>query len=222
MRYLSIAAAVVLAGAVTLSADSSSTISGDYVEARTVEVFTGGCIMNMDGESGGREAVMAWRVNQGAYDGVALGGLKVVAIVAGDVNLGTHELGGAAPSTVKSIVFVDERATLAQRDALVAFARSMSRGLIDSTADVRQSSVTFERNREAISVQAGDAKLNVVTKLEHNPSCGALKWFEPLSPVDGAAIGMTKMFAFADGALNRRWRQVDQRSAFFGTFNLSQ
>ena len=70
MRYLSIAAAVILAGTVTLSADSSSTITGDYVEARTVEVFTGGCIMNMDGESGGREAVMAWRVNQGAYEGV--------------------------------------------------------------------------------------------------------------------------------------------------------
>jgi len=218
MRYLSIAAAVLLTGTVSVAADSSSTITGDYVEARTVEVFTGGCIMNMDGESGGREAVMAWRVNQGAYDGVALGGLKVVAIVAGDVNLGTHELGGAAPSTVRSIVFVDERATIAQRDALVAFARSMSKGLIDATADVRQSSVTFERSAEAIRVQAGDARLNVVTKLEHNPSCGALKWFEPLSQVDGAAIGMTKMFTFADNALNRSWRQVDQRSAFFGTF----
>jgi Protein of unknown function (DUF1326) len=220
-KTVAVIVALALSGAVSASADHSS-IAGDYVEARTAEVFTGGCIMNMDGETAGREAVMAWRVNRGAYGGVALDGLKVVAIVAGDVNLGTHELGGIAPAEINSILFVDDRATSAQRDALVALARSLSKGLIGSAPDVRSSSVTFERGAESIRVQAGDARLNVATKLEHNPSCGALKWFEPLGQVDGAAIGITKMFAFADGALNRRWQQVDQRSAFFGTFNLSQ
>jgi hypothetical protein len=221
MKYTSVAAAVILAGAVSVSADSSA-ITGDYVEARTAEVFTGGCIMNMEGETSGREAVMAWRVNRGAYGGVALDGLKVVAIVAGDVNLGTHELGGAAPKEISSIVFVDDRATGAQRDALVSLARSLSNGLIGQAADVRASSVTFERGSETISVQAGSARLNVGTRLEHNPSCGAVKWFEPLGKVDAAAIGMTKMFTFADPALDRRWQQIDRRSAFFGTFNLNQ
>jgi hypothetical protein len=218
MRYLSIAAAVLLAGTVSVAADSSSTVTGDYVEARTAEVFTGGCLMNMDGETSGREAVMAWRVNRGAYDGVGLDGLKIVAIVAGDVNLGTHELGGVAPSEISSIVFVDERATGAQRDALVSLARSLSNGLIGPAADVRASDVTFERNNDAIRVEAGKARLNVATKMQHNPSCGALKWFEPLGRIDGAAIGVAKRFAFADSALNRSWSQVDQRSAFFGTF----
>jgi hypothetical protein len=218
MKYLSIAAAVLLTGAVTVAADSSSTLTGDYVEARTAEVFTGGCLMNMDGETSGREAVMAWRVNKGAYEGVGLDGLKVVAIVAGDVNLGTHELGGVAPSEITSIVFVDERATIAQRDALVALARSLSNGLIGQAAEVRASDVTFERGAEAILVEAGKARLNVATKMQHNPSCGALKWFEPLGRIDGATIGVAKKFSFADNALNRRWSQVDQRSAFFGTF----
>jgi hypothetical protein len=218
MRYLSFAAAVLLTGAVSVAADSSSTISGDYVEARTAEVFTGGCLMNMDGETSGREAVMAWRVTRGAYDGVGLEGLKVVAIVAADVNLGTHELGGAAPSDISSIVFVDERATGAQRDALVSLARSLSNGLIGPAAEVRASDVTFERGSEAIRVEAGKARLNVTTKMQHNPSCGALKWFEPLGRIDGATIGVTKKFTFADSALNRSWSQVDQRSAFFGTF----
>jgi hypothetical protein len=218
MRYLSFAAAVLLTGAVSVAADSSSTISGDYVEARTAEVFTGGCLMNMDGETSGREAVMAWRVTRGAYDGVGLEGLKVVAIVAADVNLGTHELGGAAPSEISSIVFVDGRATGAQRDALVSLARSLSNGLIGPAAEVRASDVTFERGSEAIRVEAGKARLNVTTKMQHNPSCGALKWFEPLGRIDGATIGVTKKFTFADSALNRSWSQVDQRSAFFGTF----
>jgi hypothetical protein len=218
MRYLSIAAAVLLTGAVTVAADGSSTVTGDYVEARTAEVFTGGCLMNMDGETSGREAVMAWRVSRGAYEGVALEGLKVVAIVAGDVNLGTHELGGVAPSEISSIVFVDERATLAQRDALVSLARSLSNGLIGPEASVRASAVTFERGTDAIRVEAGSARLNVATKMQHNPSCGALKWFEPLGRIDGATIGVAKRFTFADSALNRSWSQIDQRSAFFGTF----
>jgi hypothetical protein len=144
--------------------------------------------------------------------------MKVVAIVAGDVNLGTHELGGAAPSVISSIVFIDERATGAQRDALVSLVRSLSNGLIGPAADVRASEVTFERGSEAIRVEAGKARLNVTTKMQHNPSCGALKWFEPLGRIDGATIGVTKKFTFADSALNRSWSQVDQRSAFFGTF----
>lgn len=222
MKYMSIAAALVLAGALSASADSSSAITGDYVEARTAEVFTGGCLMNMDGETSGREAVMAWRVNRGAYGGVSLDGLKVVAIVAGDINLGTRELGGAAPTEISSIVLVDEQATPAQRAALVSLARSLSNGLVGTAADVRNAAVSFERDADAIRVEAGAARLNVATKLEHNPSCGALKWFNPLGQVEGAAIGMTKMFAFGDATLQRTWQQVDLRSAFFGTFNLSQ
>jgi hypothetical protein len=222
MRYLSLAAAVVLACAAPVAAGDSGSITGDYVEARTTEVFTGGCIMSMDGESMGREAVMAWRVNRGEIGGVSLDGLKVVAVVAGDVNLGTRELGGAAPTEINSIVLVDERATPAQRGALLSLARSLSNGLIGADADVRTADVTFERDSDAINVQAGAARLNVATKLEHNPSCGAVKWFSPLSRVEGATIGMTKMFAFGDASLHRRWEQTDSRSAFFGTFNLIQ
>src|SRR6266516_4169562 len=83
-------------------------ISGDYVEVRTAEVFTGGCIMGSEGETSGREAIMAWRVAHGAFNGVPLDGLSVVAVVAGDRNLGTHELGGAAPTVVKAVVMVDD------------------------------------------------------------------------------------------------------------------
>jgi hypothetical protein len=217
MKQLSLAALVLAMAAPATAADG---ITGDYVEARTAEVFTGGCIMNMEGETSGREAVMAWRVTRGAWSGVALDGLKVVAIVAGDVNLGTRELGGVSPSVISSIVLVDDRATAVQRDALVALARAASNGLVSAAADVRAASVTFEKNDDAIQVQAGAARLNVGTRLEHNPSCGAIKWFEPLGRVDGATIGMTQLFAFGDATIDRRWQQVDRRSAFFGTFSL--
>jgi hypothetical protein len=55
-----------------------NSISGSYVEARTAEVFTGGCIMNGEAATTGREALLVWKVDRGSFDGVALNGFEVV------------------------------------------------------------------------------------------------------------------------------------------------
>src|SRR5215212_497557 len=109
-----------------LAAAGHTNISGDYVEARTAEVFAGGCIQGSEGEGAGREAILAWRVGRGQVNGVSLDGLSVVAVVAGDVNLSTHEIGGAHPQKIRSAIRVDARANAAQRDALVAMVKSLS------------------------------------------------------------------------------------------------
>ena len=69
-------------------------VSGAYVEARTAEVFTGGCIMNSEAETMGKQAVLAWKVDRGSFNGVSIDGLSVVAAVSGDRNLGMTEMGG--------------------------------------------------------------------------------------------------------------------------------
>ena len=103
-------------------------ITGEYVEARTAEVFAGGCIMNSEAETMGRQAIMAWKITSGSFEGVALDGLTVAAAVAGDRNLGMREMGGEEPTAVKAIITVDPRATPAQRDALVRLrARDVAR-----------------------------------------------------------------------------------------------
>jgi hypothetical protein len=193
-------------------------VTGDYVEARTAEVFTGGCIMNSEGETGGREALMAWRVAAGEVDGVRVDGLAVVAAVAGDVNLGTHELGGAAPSRVRSVVYVDERADRAQREALVTLARTLSKGLVSEIVEVRAVPIAFAREGSAVRVAAGDAKLDVSTPVQHDPSCGATQWFRPLGAVEQASVGLARLHAFGGRELGIRWRQVERRSAFVGSF----
>src|SRR5687767_5930509 len=137
MKY-TLAAAFALALSAGLNAAADEAVIGDYVEARTAEVYTGGCIMGSEGEVAGREAMMAWRVRKGSFNGVSLDGLSVVALVAGNVNLGTHELGGIAPTSIKSMLMVDRRATPAQQEALAEMARSLApalvRGIITTTA----------------------------------------------------------------------------------------
>ena len=92
-RAMFVAAMVGLAAAPLLAGGRGS-LSGEYVEARTAEVFTGGCIMGSEAETMGKNAVLAWKINRGSFNGVELDGLSVVAAVAGDRNLGIEEIGG--------------------------------------------------------------------------------------------------------------------------------
>src|SRR5262249_19232880 len=56
-------------------------IRGDYVEARTGDVFTGPCFSNAEVFIYGKQAVLAWKVTEGSYNGVDLSGLTVAAAV---------------------------------------------------------------------------------------------------------------------------------------------
>ena len=216
--------AVLMAGlfaSTTALASDPKGVAGDYVEVRTAQVFAGGCIMGSEGEAAGREAILAWRVSRGAVNGVPLEGLSIVAAAAADINLGTHELGGAPATVLKSVVLVDERATVVQRDALIAMARSLAPSVVRSVVETRAVPITFERSGDVVKVNAGEASLDVVTNVPHSPNCGALKWFEPLARTEGAQIGVTRSQEWSGTALGPRWKQVsdDKRSSFVGTFS---
>src|ERR1700694_4161098 len=86
----------VLAGLVAspLVVAGKGSVSGEYVEARTAEVFTGGGLMGSEAGTVGKEAVLAWKVDRGSFNGIAVDGLSVIAAVVGDRNLGIVEIGG--------------------------------------------------------------------------------------------------------------------------------
>ena len=60
-------------------------IQGEYLEARTADVFTGPCISNSEIFTTGNQAVLAWKVNQGAWKGTELSGLCVAIFAKGDL-----------------------------------------------------------------------------------------------------------------------------------------
>src|SRR6476646_11204676 len=93
-RAIALAAGIGLASTVSIAAGGKATVTGQYVEARTAEIFTGGCIMGSEAETMGKQAVLAWKVDRGTVNGVSIDGLSVVAALAGNVNLGLHAIGG--------------------------------------------------------------------------------------------------------------------------------
>ena len=216
-RMVALAALVGLSAVPVLGAGYNS-VSGSYVEARTAEVFTGGCVMGSEAETTGKQAVLAWKVDRGSFNGVSVDGLSVVAAIAGDRNLGIHEIGGLRASS-KAVVFVDQRANPAQQFALVAMARDLAGPVMSSIVSVTPSTVEFADNGHEITVSAPQVELAVSKHFVHDPSCGSQQWFHPLASVDDSALGTTHKNAFSGNTLGTKWSDPNKASAFFGTFS---
>src|SRR3954453_8939008 len=104
-------------------------ISGDYIETRSADVYTGQCFANGEVNLVGNEAIMGWRVDKGSWDGVALDGLSVVAVVRAKATLGDPY---ADPYPAKSVLVVDDNATAAQNQALPNFPHSITGNFTDT------------------------------------------------------------------------------------------
>ena len=134
--------------------------------------------MNGEAATTGREALMAWKVDRGSFEGVSLNGLAVVAAVAGDVNLSIREIGGETART-RSAIFVDERATAAQRAALVSMAKRLSNGTIETIVETTPTSIQFVDDGQAFRIAAKSVRLTVDKEMKHDPTCGGRQWFHP-------------------------------------------
>src|SRR6266478_4600440 len=117
MRKIIFIAAIVLLIAAVAQAQQ---ISGDYVETRNADVWTGACFANGELNLAGDQAILAWRVNEGKWKGVALDGLGVVGVVKANATLGDQF---NDPYPAQAVVIVDARANAEQRKALVGFAQ---------------------------------------------------------------------------------------------------
>jgi hypothetical protein len=218
MKRTIVAAALISLAVSPLLAGGKSTVNGSYVEARTAEVFTGGCIMNSEAETVGKQAVLAWKVDRGSFNGINIDGLSVVAAVSGDRNLGMTEMGGEKP-TVRTAMFVDQRANAAQQIALVAMANELSKGLVGTIVQVTATPISFADHGSEINVSAGQVALDVNKHMTHDPTCGAMQWFHPFATVDEAEMGVADRHLFTGSALGTKWSDPNKRSAFFGTFS---
>ena len=176
--------------------------------------------LGSEGEVAGREAILAWRVSAGTRStATSLDGLAVVAVVAGDRNLGTHETRRRRRRRRSAVLMVDQRATAAQREALVAMARALAPTL--RARRRRRASgpdLVHARRRRTSRSRAGEATLDVTTKFEHSPTCGAIQWFDPLATttqVGAGALARPKPGRARRSA--RSGRRATSASSFVGT-----
>src|SRR6266849_6803054 len=91
----------------------SASLRGDYVEVRTASVFAGACHYNGEVTTTGRDAMMAWNVTSGKWQGVDLTGVRALAIVSADANLSDNNVAR------QSEIVIDRSASRAQALAIL-------------------------------------------------------------------------------------------------------
>ena len=198
---------------------ASNGISGDYAEFRNADVYTGPCFANSEMNLAGDNAVLAWHVREGAWSGVPLSDLSVIAVVRASGTLGDPY---ASPLPAKTVFMVDARANDAQRSALIQFAQAQTSGLLNDVVAVQSQPISFSIAQHGYTtVQAGNLvrlatrTLRTSDKLCHNeevyypPLVGHLAHSMPVvaeaSSYSGSNLGVT-------------WNDSGRRSSFVGTF----
>src|SRR5437667_12858316 len=79
-------------------------IRGDYLETRSADIYTGSCFANGEVNLVGNQAILAWHVESGTWNGVPLDGLTVAAVVLARATLGYHY---AIPYPAQDVLYVD-------------------------------------------------------------------------------------------------------------------
>jgi hypothetical protein len=214
---------MLLVGSLTVMpavATASSEISGDYLEARTADVYTGPCFANGEVNLTGREAVMAWRVREGSWRGVDLAGLAVVAVVKAQATLGDPF---ATPYPARAVVILDENATAEQRTALAHLARARGGELLANViaTHVAKIETSFEAHRgEARLAVPGLLEVRTRPMCQDDHICGnEFVYYPPLSRVSDAVPAYTLANRFEGDEFNSTWSSPLKRSAFVATFS---
>jgi hypothetical protein len=196
-------------------------LRGEYIEARTADVFTGPCFANSETDLVGDLAVFGWRVEKGTWQGVKLDGLSVVGVVKASNTLGNIH---ADAYPVKSVVIIDEKATPEQRLALKSFAQRMGGDLLQDIVKVEYQPVELKFNgtlhAAKATLKAGDlAKIETRAINEGDHLCSnEITWYAPLTKLDHSMPAYALAHSYKGDGLNTTWSSPDKRSAFVGSF----
>lgn len=197
-------------------------IYGDYVETRSADVYTGACFANSEFGLLGDQAILAWRISKGSWNGVALDGMSVVGVAKASGTIGNqyHDVYPA-----KAVLIVDNRATTEQRAALTSFAQSMAGQLFENVVLVEQAPISVDvdyqgEHPNSAVVVAGDLagiRVRMLTDKDHYCGNEELQ-YKPMAPTGHAMAGVATLDQFQGQGLGVRWTLHNKRSAYIASF----
>jgi uncharacterized protein DUF1326 len=219
MRFANLLMVACLVGFFSTSI-AAQEIRGDYLETRSADVYTGQCFANGEVNLVGNEAILAWHVRAGSWDGIPLEGLTVAAAVRANGTLGDPY---ESPYPATAVLLVDDQASAQQQTALLLFAKHMGGELLKNVAQVIPAQMELVVNTEhhgTAMLRAGKfATIQTRGIGDKDHLCGNEETFYP--PLTETAHSMPAV-ALADSysgpGLGVSWDLHGKRSAFVGTF----
>src|SRR6185295_731757 len=222
MRKMFVLSSLILAILGLATAGHAQQISGDYIEKRSADVWTGPCVANGEVNLAGDQAILAWRINKGQWNGVALDGLSVVGVVKAGATLGDPYTN---PYPAKTVMIVDEKVTAEQQKALVAFAQTMAGELLNNVVRVEVAPIKMEVSRDGhhygkTFVRAGKlAGIETRALSSKDHLCGNEEvFYQPLTPTMHSMPAVAELDEYTGPSLGVSWTIHGKRSAFVGSF----
>jgi hypothetical protein len=222
MKSVTLLGILLLAGSVAASAapQANPQISGQYMESRDADVYTGPCFANSEVNLTGHEAILAWHIQQGTWNGVALDGLSVIAVVRASGTIGDPY---ENPLPAKTLVIVDQQANDEQRAALENFAQSQGGALLAEVVGVEALPISLQMNMErgVASLTAGDqVKLTTRGMMDSDMICHNEEIFYPplASHLTHSMPAVSSQSSYQGAALGINWDESGRRGSFVGFF----
>ncbi|HJT67984.1 MAG TPA: DUF1326 domain-containing protein [Pyrinomonadaceae bacterium] len=190
-------------------------LRGDYVEVRTASVFAGACHYNGEVVTTGRDAMMAWNVASGKWQGVDLSGVRAMAIITSDANLSENN----APRS--SEIIIDSNASQAQSQALLNALKVKYAATLGNVVTVRNAPIKFDHSGRSYAVVADEATINVEA-MPNDLCCKMpnLVWYSPLVGLENRKVGYTVKATYSGKVIATPWSRSGENSAFYGNFSL--
>lgn len=209
---------------VSAEATFAGTITGEYLEARTCDVYTGPCFANAEMSLAGKEAVMAWKVEKGTWKDVTIDGLGVALVVKAEGTLGTDGIFPMKPGKTAAVIIVDEQASTEQREALVAFVKDSAKDLTKNVLNVVSAPIKLENDHlEGKGVFSAGKLASIETRQMKKNDCvctNEMIFYQPLTKVENFSPAYALRQSYQGEGLNGKWTNNNTRSAFLATFRV--
>jgi len=211
-------AVLLLTGSVVHSAE----ISGEYIEARSCDVYTGPCFANAQMGLAGKDALLAWKVDEGRWNGVNVSGLGVALVLNSEGTLGTDGVFPMKAGAIQSVILVDDKASAQQQVALIDFVRQSAKEVVGSIQEVKRVPLSLKNDHLAGHgvFQAGNVA-GIETRALKKGDCtcsNEAAYYLPLAKVENTSPAYANTLSYTGGGLGGRWTLHNVRSAFLGTF----
>ena len=178
-------------------------------------MFAGACHYNGEVVTTGRDAMMAWNVTSGKWQGVDLSGVRALAIVTSDANLSENNAARSAE------IIIDSGASQTQSQALLDALKVKYAATLGNVVTVRSAPIKFDHKGRTYAVAADDATINVEA-MPNDLCCKMpnLVWYSPLVGLENRKVGYTVNATYSGKALANPWSRSGENSAFYGSFSL--
>ena len=197
-------------------ATETSSVQGEYIEARSASVYVGACHYGAEFVEGGKEATLVWNIQHGSWNDVSLEGLTVVAVVSAKSNLAIDT------ETRKSVLYMDSSVTAEQRTAINDLLTTKQADVLGEVVAMQTTALEFTKQGTKYDVTVG----NVLTLSANRYPCANCTqphqiWYKPLTAIQNAIVGKSEVYHYKDSHLPVTWQQGGTaNNVFVGSFSM--